>query len=481
MHTFAKDVFPKDWKNPKPAEIYDLVIIGGGPGGIAALMAARELGARVAIVEKEHLGGECLSYGCMPSKALIRSSRVAAEVRDAADFGIEVPKNWKVNFPAIMRRVHNKQSTLSPGDSPPHFKKLGVDVFLGTGHFTGSNTLEVAGQTLRFKKALISTGTQPVRLAAKGVEEAGYLTNQNVFKLTSLPSSLAVIGAGPIGCELAQAFARLGSKVTLITRGATILPRDDRTATERLEKVMQKEGVQILFNTQVERVEKKGRKRVLYLDRKSKSIAVDEILIAIGRLPAVEGLDLERAGVVFDLKKGVEANDFFQTSNPNIYTSGDVSSPYKFTHISQQQGKMAVHNALNGNKLKRSSVIIPWCTFTDPEIAHIGVQESAAGVQTALVEMKNTGRAVLDGETTGFVKIHVKEGSDQIVGATIMARHAGDMISEIAVAIASQKGVRAIADAIHTFPTQAEAIREAAVSIVQAQSKKSESSLRRTA
>jgi pyruvate/2-oxoglutarate dehydrogenase complex dihydrolipoamide dehydrogenase (E3) component len=481
-----QDVFPSNWKNPKPADIYDLVVLGGGPGGMTAVTMAAKLNAKTAIVEKEHLGGECLNVGCIPSKTLLRSSRLCAEVRDAADFGIEIGKGWRVNFPSVMQRVRRLRSALSPHDSALHFKALGTDVFLGMGHFTGSDKLEVAGQTLRFKKAIVATGTQPIRLAVQGLEEAGYLTNQTVFNLTFLPARLAVIGAGPIGCELSQAFARFGSKVLLITRGSSLLPKDDRTATERLQKVMEKEGMQVLFQSQLQRVEMKGKEKILYLDRSSKGIAVDEILVATGRIPVVEELALDRAGVIFDAKNGIAANEFLQTSNPDIYAVGDVTSRYKFTHISMELGKIAVQNALNSGNIKHSSLIIPWCTYTDPEIAHIGLLEKEVlanenALLTQLIELKDTDRALLDGETVGFVKIHLQKGTEQIVGATIMARHAGDMISEIAVAMKSGKGITALAGAIHPFPTQAEAIRGAATALITTMPKKDSISFKETA
>ncbi len=480
------DVFPRDWKNPKPADVYDLVVIGGGPGGMTAAIIASKLNAKVAIIEKEHLGGECLNVGCIPSKALLRSSRVAAQVRDAADFGIEIPKGWKVNFSSVMQRVRRLRSTISPHDSPKLLKALNIDVFLGTGRFRDSDKIEVAGQTLRFKKAFVATGTQPIRPDIPGLEEAGYLTNQTVFNLTSLPPRLAVLGGGPIGCELSQAFVRFGSQVHLISRGAGILPKDDPTATMRLQKVMEKEGLKLLLGSQVQRVEMRGKEKILYLDTSPQGIAVDEILIAVGRAPKVDGLDLERADIAYDAKTGIATDDFLQTSNPNVYAVGDVSSLYKFTHISKELGKIAVQNALKGGKVKQSSLIIPWCTYTDPEIAHVGLTEKEAqarriALQTQLMELKDTDRAVLDGETVGFVKIYTQEGTEQILGATIMASHAGDMISEIAVAMSSGKGIAALAGAIHPFPTQAETVRNTAATLLATPSKKGNISIRKTA
>ncbi len=462
-----KDVFPGDWKNPSPKKIYDLVVIGVGPGGMTAATVAAGLHADVAIVEMEHFGGECFNVGCIPSKALLRSSRIAAHVRDAAEFGIDVPKGWRVNFPAVLQRVRKLQSLLSPNDSPLHFKGLGIDVFLGAARFIDASTIEVGKHKLHFKKAIIATGTRPVIPDVPGLEEAGYMTNQTVFNLTALPSRLAVIGAGPHGCALSQAFLRFGSDVTLVTRGTSLLPRDDALATKSLQQVLKKEGMKIRFKTQLQRVEKKGKEKVLHFDS-GKSLVVDDILIAIGRAPNVENLGLEMAGVVFDLKEGVAASDTLQTSNPKVYVVGDAGTQYKFAHISMEMGKMAVENALNGGNQKRSSLVIPWCTYTDPEIAHIGLLEKEAGtdVETRLMELQHTERAVLDGETVGFVKIQTRAGTDQILGATIMATHAGDMISELAVAMAGKKGVASLARAIHPFPTQAEAIRNDAAALL---------------
>jgi pyruvate/2-oxoglutarate dehydrogenase complex dihydrolipoamide dehydrogenase (E3) component len=468
---FQEDLFPSGWKNPKPVTKYDLLVVGAGPGGMTAATLARGLNAQVAIVEKEHFGGECASYGCIPSKAMLRSSRLADEIRHAAEFGFEIPNNWKVDFGRIMRRVHRLQATISPHDSPEHFKNLGIDVFLGTGRFIGPNQLEVGGQIITFKKAIIATGTQPVPTKIPGLSESDYLTNQTIFQLSTLPPRLGVIGGGPISCELSQAFLRFGSQVTLITNGLTLLPKDDPIASDRLQKVFEKEGMRIFTRSEVQRVEKKGKEKILYLDRDSKGISVDEILVAIGRAPAVEGLNLEQAGVSYDTHKGISTNEFLQTTNPDIYAIGDVTSKYKFTHISQELAGMAVENALKGSKEKSSTLIIPWCTYTDPEVAHIGLNQQEAkekGISSEMVmiEMSHVDRAILEEETVGFMKLLVKEGTYQIIGGDIMAPHAGDMIAELSVAMASENGLMALAKAIHPFPTQAQIVRTAAATLL---------------
>jgi len=460
------NIFPKDWKNPPPAKVYDLVVIGGGPGGMTAATVALQKKARVAIVEKAHFGGECLNVGCIPSKALLRSSRLAAEIRDAAEMGMRVPEGWSVDFAAVMRRMRKTRSEISAFDRLQHFTQLGADIFLGTARFAGPNTLEVEGRVLHFKKTLIATGTEPVVLDVPGIKKAGYLTNQTVFNLTALPKRLAVIGAGPISCELAQAFARFGSHVTLIARGERLLPKGDTTASDALRAHFEKEGMQLLFSSHVQRCETRGSEKILYLDTYPKGISVDEMLIAIGRRPAVEDLELDKAHVRFDTKTGILTNDALQTHNPCIFVI-DVSPRYNFTHVSMELAKMAVHNALFEGKTLRTSLIIPRCTFTDPEIAEVGLNEKEAkeqgiAVQTVTQYLADNVRAILDGETMGFVKIHLKQGTDQILGATIMARHAGEMISEISVAMSAQKGLAAIAEAIHPFPTQAEILRSVA-------------------
>jgi pyruvate/2-oxoglutarate dehydrogenase complex dihydrolipoamide dehydrogenase (E3) component len=321
----------------------------------------------------------------------------------------------------------------------------------------------VAGATLRFARATIATGARATAPPIPGLAEVGYLTNETVFSLSELPRRLVVIGAGPIGCELAQTFQRFGSEVTMLEVAPQILIREDRDAAKLIESALERDGVRIVTNCKIERVEKRGNEKVLFIG--AEEIAADEILIGAGRAPVVEGLNLEAAGVEYDRAAGVKVNDYLQTANPNVYAIGDVASPYKFTHVADEHARIAIRNALFFGRAKASALIIPWCTYTDPEIAHVGMYEHEAEkkglkVKTFVQELAEADRAVLDGETDGFVKVHVQDGSDKILGATIVASHAGDLISELTTAMKAGLGLGAIASVIHPYPTQAAAIKK---------------------
>ncbi len=468
-------VHPLDWINPKPADRYDLVVIGAGTAGLvtAAGAAGLGIGLKVALIEKHLMGGDCLNVGCVPSKCVIRSSRAVADMRNAGRFGIHPPNHIAIDFPAVMERMRRLRAEISPNDSAERFRNLGVDVFLGEGTFTGKDTVQVDGKTLRFKKAVITTGARAKYPQVKGLAEAGFLTNETVFSLTERPNRLAVIGGGPIGCELAQAFQRLGCEVTILHKNDHILDKEDADAAEIVQQVFGREGIRLVLNSTLDRVETTPEGKVLHFtsNGQASAVTVDEILVGAGRAPNVEELNLEKVGVQYDTRKGVIVNDYLQTTNPRIYAAGDICMDWKFTHAADAAARIVIKNTLFSpfglSRYKLSSLVMPWTTYTTPEIAHVGLYEQEAQkqgieVETIKIPFDTVDRAIADGETEGFVKIHYKKGTDQIVGATIVANHAGDLISEITTAIVGKLGLSKLSGVIHPYPTQAEAIKKAA-------------------
>ncbi|MDM8519522.1 mercuric reductase [Anaerolineales bacterium HSG6] len=466
---FINNVRPLDWQNPTPAEKYNLLVIGGGSGGLLAAAGASMMGAKVALVEKNIMGGDCLNTGCVPSKAIIRSARAMYDVATAHEFGVSVPEGVTLDFEKAMRRVRQVRADISYVDSVKRFTDLGVDVFLGSGKFTGRNSFEVDGKTIHFKKAVIATGSRAYHPPIEGLSEAGYLTNETVFNLTEQPKSMAIIGAGPIGCELAQTFSRFGTKVTIIQDSPHILNREDADAAEIVQEAFIKEGIGLVFNAKTTHitVDETGKTLLVENSDGTQTIIVDEILVATGRLPNVQGLGLEIAGVDYTERRGVIVNKYLQTSNPVIYATGDVTLAHKFTHTADAASRIVLRNALFAGSMKHTDMVIPWCTYTDPEIAHVGMYEATAKAQgievdTFTAHFDHNDRAIADGDQNGFVKVHVKKGSDKILGATIVARTAGDMINEFTLAIMGKLGLGTIAKTIHPYPTQGEGIKKVA-------------------
>jgi pyruvate/2-oxoglutarate dehydrogenase complex dihydrolipoamide dehydrogenase (E3) component len=378
-----------------------------------------------------------------------------------------MPDGVRVDFPAVMERMRRLRAGLSPHDSARRFRELGIDVYLGQARFAGPDTIDVSGKSLTFQKAVIATGARAHRPTIPGLAEAGFLTNETVFSLTELPRRLAVIGAGPIGCELAQAFARLGSEVHLLANHDQILPKEDRAAAERVEKALRRDGLQLVLGCNITRVDSSGQEKVVHLScgQAERTLTVDAILVGVGRVPNVDGLNLEAVGVQHDPRQGVHVNDRLQTTNPRIFAAGDICSAYKFTHAADAMARIVIQNALFLGRSKASALTIPWCTYTDPEIAHVGLYEHEAkergiAYRTFTQELDHVDRAILDGEDEGFVKVLVSAKSDKILGATIVAAHAGDLISEITLAMIGGLGLGAIARVIHPYPTQAEAIKK---------------------
>ena len=469
--TLARNVHPFDWVNPEPAPRYNLVVIGAGTAGLVTAAGAAGLGARVALIERHLMGGDCLNVGCVPSKGILRASRAVHGARNAGEFGVSGGDGISVDFGAVMERMRRLRSGISVHDSAARFRdELGVDVFFGEGRFTGPDVVEVKGKQLRFARAAICTGARTAAPPVPGLAETGYLTNETVFSLTELPPRLAVIGGGPIGCELAQAFARLGSRVSMVGhRTDHLLPREDPDAAGILQTVFAREGIELYLPAQGLQVSLRDGKKALRFESGGRQveIEVDEILVGVGRAPNLEGLGLEAAGVAFDARKGVTVNDHLQTSNPRVYSAGDICFPYKFTHTADALARILIANALFMGRQRSSVLTVPWCTYTDPEIAHVGMyardaEKRGIPVHTLTVPLSDVDRAVLDGETEGFARVHLKKGSDRILGATLVARHAGEMINELSLAITSGLGLSAIGRTIHPYPTQAEAVKKLA-------------------
>lgn len=470
----VSNVHPVNWQNPTPDGAYNLVVIGGGSAGLVAAAGAVGLGAKVALIERHLLGGDCLNVGCLPSKAIIRPSKIVGEINLAQEMGIDVPMGPTVDFERVMERMRSIRADVSEHDAAQRFKDAGIDLYLGSGRFSGANTVEVVQEdgtieTLEFKKALIATGSRPMHLPIPGLDEVEYLTNETVFELTKRPERLAIIGAGPIGAELAQAFRRFGSAVTVFDIVPRLLGREDEQAAEVIRDVFEAEGIQLALGAKTQRIVQDGEDKVIHfeLDGAEQELRVDAILVSAGRVPNIDKLNLEAADIEYH-KKGVTVEDTLQTTNPDVYAAGDIAYKFQFTHTADATARIVIQNALfPGPNKKVSDLTVPWCTYTDPEVAHVGLYEHDAEemgieVETYVQPIHGTDRGKADGDKDGFVKIHVKKGSDKILGATIVAAHAGEMINQITLAMVGGIGLKTIATVIFPYPTQSEAIKKIA-------------------
>ncbi|MBI5504053.1 MAG: mercuric reductase [Deltaproteobacteria bacterium] len=461
------NVCPRDWVNPTPSGRYNLVAIGGGAAGLVSAAGAAGLGARVALIERELMGGDCLNVGCVPSKAIISAARAAAAVHNGAEFGLVGGEKVSIDFGRAMERMRRLRADISKVDSAARFRDLGIDVFLGQATFTGSDRLQVGDRELRFTRAVIATGARAAAPPIPGLDQIPYLTNETLFALTELPKRLGIVGAGPIGCEMAQSFARFGSEVHLVEALHGALPREERDAGEIVRNALERDGVRLRCCGKHLRIEKRddGIHMMVESHGRGYDIVVDQLLVSVGRAPNVEGLGLEAAGVEYDAKKGVLVDDRLQTSNKRIFAAGDICSRYQFTHAADFMARVVIQNALFFGRKKASALTIPWCTYTSPELAHVGLYPAEAAergmeIDTFTQKLEEVDRAVLEGESEGFVRVHVARGSDRIVGATIVAANAGDLIGTLSLAMTRKIGLGAIASTIHPYPTQGEAIRK---------------------
>ena len=456
---------PPNYLNPQPSGKYNLIAIGGGVAGLVSSGGAGFLGAKSALVERRLTGGDCLVTGCVPSKALIRAARAIYDLRRTNKFGIHLNSEPQVDFVRVMERMRRLRARISFIDSIEHFsRKYNVDVYLGEARFRGPSVVEVDGIPLEFDRAVIATGSRPADLPIPGLTEAGFLTNETIFKLTELPPRLMVIGGGASGCEIAQSFLRFGSAVTIINDVERILPRDDINASQLVHNQFELEGMVIINLAKVLRVERRGSEKIVIFsrDEKVEEVVCDAIFCATGRVPNIERLNLEAAAVAYS-PEGIIVDDHLRTGNRRIYAAGDVCSNYKFTHAADAMARIVLRNALFFGMSKVSSLVMPRVTYTDPEVAHTGYDEAggrAAGYNVATIteQFDELDRAILDGEEEGMARVHYDRRSGKILGGTIVARHAGEMISELTLAIAQGLKMDALSSTIHPYPTQAEAL-----------------------
>jgi pyruvate/2-oxoglutarate dehydrogenase complex dihydrolipoamide dehydrogenase (E3) component len=460
-------VRPPGWVNPTPAPVYDLLVIGGGTAGLVCAMGAAGLGARVALVERHLLGGDCLNTGCVPSKALIRSAKVVGEFRRGPALGVTAGE-VRIDFGQVMERVRARRAAVAAHDAAERLRGAGVDVFFGDAVFVDRRSVAVGDRRLRFRRAVIATGSRAAIPPIAGLETVPFLTNESVFELRVQPQRLLVIGAGPIGCEVGQAFARLGSSVTLIDQSERLLPRDDPDAAAVVARHLRRDGVRLELGVRVERAASEAGGVRLTLSggpegaAPARALHGDALLVAAGRVPNVDGLNLDAAGVRAG-RRGVEVNDRLQTSNPRVYASGDVCSDFKFTHAADALSRVVLQNALFFGRRSARALVIPWVTYTDPEVAHVGViaghASSSGRLETITVPLSEVDRAIVDDATDGFVRVHHDRG--RLSGCTIVAPHAGEMIGEAVYVLTHGGSLTALSGTVHPYPTASEALRKA--------------------
>ncbi|WP_432866905.1 FAD-dependent oxidoreductase [Microbispora rosea] len=455
---------PPDWVNREGGD-YDLVVLGGGPSGLVAAVTAAAGGHRVAMTEQRLTGGTCVNFGCTPSKALIRCARAVHDASRGVEFGFRLDAPPQTDFGSVMDRVRRMRAQSSSGDAVDVVEQAGAEVYLGHTRFTAPNAVEVEGRLLRFRKAVIATGSDPVVPPLEGLRTGEYLTNETVFSLTELPARLVVIGSGPLGCELAQAFRRLGSEVDLVSQSRTMLPNDEPEVGELIGRRFEQEGLRLHRGFTAVRA---GAGRLLVQGPGgTRELPYDALLIATGRKANVEHLDLGAAGVHV-ARDGVEVDEYLCTSNPDVYAVGDATFPQKFTHAAMATARLCIANALDGAHRPARELVIPHCTYTDPEVAEVGLtprraRDEGVAIDAYRLELAKVERAFIDGEEEGFGAIYTRSGSGEIAGATLVAAHAGEMISELTLAITNQVPLEALANTVHCYPTQAEVFQRIAL------------------
>jgi len=466
----------KGYSKPKKFD-RNLVVIGAGAGGLVTSYIAAAVKAKVTLVEAGEMGGDCLNYGCVPSKAIIKTAKVANQMRHADSYGLE-PVTPAMSFKRVMARVHEVIAAIAPNDSVERYTSLGVDVVKGYAKIIDPWTVEIkkndgGTQTLTTKNIVVATGAAPFIPELPGIEQSGYVTSDTLWtkfaELEDAPKRLIVLGGGPIGCELAQAFSRLGSDVTQVERAPRLMGREDADVAEYAESVLRESGVNVLTSHDALRFEQQNGEKVLVVAKEGveSTIAYDEVIVAVGRKARLHGFGLEDLGIQFD--RTIETDEYLQTLMPNIFAAGDVVGPYQFTHVAAHQAWYAAVNALFGTfkKFKVDYRVIPWTTFIDPEVARVGINERDAAeqdidVEVTRYEFAELDRAVAESARKGFIKVLTPPGKDKVLGVTIVSEHAGDLLAEFVIAIKHDLGLNKILGTIHAYPTWAEGAKYAA-------------------
>lgn len=444
-------------------ERYDMTIIGGGSGGLTAARIATALGASVLLVDKEKLGGDCLNFGCVPSKSLIHVARVVQQARDAARLGL-TPANLGVDMARVSAYV---QGVISRVAEAERVYTDGVTVKFGHVAFKSPTELDLNGESISSRNTIIATGSRPAVPEVEGLAETGYLTNEGVFDLTGLPASIVVVGGGPVGVELGQTFQRLGAKVTIIQGPARLLPKEDVEVSETVASVLESEGVEIVTNARFIKAGRDGTKKVVTAKRGDSLLQyeADEIVLALGRQPNVDGMNLEAAGIEFD-GKGIKVDDYLQTTVSNVLAIGDVIGGYLFTHVAAYQAGVAVRNALVPLARKKLDYrVVPWCTFSDPEAARVGLTPDEASkrhkhMRVVKFPWAEIDRAQTESETVGFIKLVLAGKKDEIVGAHMVGARAGELLGELSLAMRHNLTLNDILDTIHVYPTMNTGIQQ---------------------
>lgn len=443
----------------------NLVVIGAGSGGLVSSLIAAAVKSKVILIERHKMGGDCLNTGCVPSKAILRSAKVASYMNRAEEFGIEAV-DVKPVFSKVLKRVHKVIETIEPHDSVERFTGLGVECVQGEAEIIDKNTVRVGGRDIKTKSIIIAAGARPFVPPIEGIDDVGYLTSDNIWELEEQPKRLVVLGGGPIGCELSQAFAKLGSDVTMIEMMGQLMGREDQDVAEVITDKFKKDGIRVLTNHKAVKFTNDNGEKVLHCETDSGPVVVpfDEVLVAVGRKANSDGMNLEKLGIKLRRNGTIETDEYLRTAVPNIFACGDIAGPYQFTHTASHQAWFATVNALFGfvKKFKVDYRVIPWATFTAPEVARVGLSEREAKEQNLDYEVTRYGiddldRAIADGEAHGFVKVITPKGKDKVLGVTIVGHHAAELIAEYVLAMKYNIGLNKILGTIHLYPSFSEA------------------------